>query len=62
LREILLSGDSEKADRLRIIWPNCTEEIHEDVAVDRVATFMHEAVGVSHVDGDTADGSRVVSL
>ncbi len=30
-------------DRHPIIWPDGTEQIHVDVAVDRVATIMHEA-------------------
>ncbi|MCH8969906.1 MAG: ASPIC/UnbV domain-containing protein [Planctomycetes bacterium] len=45
-------GDSEKVDRLRIVWPDGTEESHEDVTVDRVATFVHEAEYSSVLDED----------
>ncbi len=36
-------GEAERVERLRIVWPDGTEEIHEDVDVDGVATFLHAA-------------------
>ena len=36
-------GDSEKVDTLRITWPDGREEIHKDIAVDRVVIFLRGA-------------------
>ncbi len=36
-------GEPDKIDRLRIVWPDGSEEVHEDLLVDRVVSFDHAA-------------------
>ena len=34
-------GSAATADEVRIVWPDGHEELHTDVAVDRLVTYTH---------------------